>query len=410
MTVFRPFARPFYVMLKPAGSDCNLSCRYCYYLEKRRMYDESAAFCMSDELLELFTRQYIDAQTSAEVLFTWHGGEPLLRPLSFYRRALSLQQRYAGGRHIDNCLQTNGTLLNDEWCRFFRDNNFLIGISIDGPRRFHDAMRCNSFDDVMRGIELLDRHGVEWNAMAVVNSLNVDSPSEFYRFFRDIGCRYIQFTPVVERIGAASASSEQSPRHAPLSLVPGMTEGGRLTKTSVSSEQWGRFLCEIFDEWVHNDVGETFVQIFDATLANWAGVPPGICSLAPVCGHSAAMEFNGDLYSCDHFVFPDYRLGNIRTSTITEMMYGPRQTDFGNAKRALLPRQCRECRWLFACHGECPKNRFLRDCYGSPGLNYLCAGYRRYFEHVAPAMDYMKTELDAGRAPSSVMEWAKNKP
>ena len=260
-------------------------------------------------------------------------------------------------------------------------------------------MRCGSFHDVMRGIELLDRYGVEWNAMAVVNSINADYPIEFYRFFRDIGCRYIQFTPVVERIADAGSYA--------LRLMPGMTEGGRLTKTSVSSEQWGLFLCGIFDEWVRNDVGETFVQIFDATLANWAGVPPGICSLAPVCGHSAAMEFNGDLYSCDHFVFPGYRLGNIRTSTITEMMYSERQTAFGNAKRSMLPQQCRECRWLFACHGECPKNRFIHDRYGNPGLNCLCAGYRRYFAHVAPAMDYMKTLLDAGMAPSNVMEWIR---
>lgn len=394
MNTYAPFARPFYVMLKPAGSCCNLSCRYCYYLEKRKYYDETADFLMPDELLERFVRQYIEAQTAGEVLFTWHGGEPLLRPLSFYRRALDMQRRYAGDRHIDNCLQTNGTMITDEWCRFFRDNNFLVGVSIDGPRRFHDAMRGKgTFDTVMRGIELLDKHGVEWNAMAVVNSLNADYPLEFYRFFKSVGCRYLQFTPVVERMAA-----DGSPR-----LLPGMVEGGKLTKTSVSPEQWGRFLCEIFDEWVRHDVGHTFVQIFDATLANWAGAAPGICSLAPVCGHSAAMEYNGDMYSCDHFVFPEYRLGNIRTSTVTEMMYGRRQTDFGNAKLALLPRQCLECRWQFACHGECPKNRFLRDCYGNFGLNYLCEGYRRYFSHVAHAMDYMKAELDAGRAPANIM-------
>lgn len=429
MGTYLPFSRPFYVMLKPAGSRCNLACRYCYYLEKRKIYDETADFCMSDGLLELFTRQYIEAQTANEVLFTWHGGEPLLRPLSFYRRALDLQRRYAGGRHIDNCIQTNGTLLTDEWCSFLRDNNFLVGVSIDGPRRFHDAMRGGSFDDVMRGIELLDKHGVDWNAMAVVNSMNADYPLEFYRFFKSIGCRYIQFTPVVERRGVSAAARKGSdndemgifsaPSAASVAgadeassassdiragLLPGLTEGGNLTKTSVSSEQWGRFLCAIFDEWVRNDVGETFVQIFDATLANWAGVPPGICSLGPVCGHSAAMEFNGDLYSCDHFVFPEYLLGNIRRQTLTEMMYGERQTRFGNAKRALLPRQCHECRWLFACHGECPKNRFVRDCYGNPGLNYLCGGYRRYFAHVAPAMDFMKAELDAGRAPVNVMD------
>jgi uncharacterized protein len=394
MSILQPFSRPFYVMAKPAGSRCNLSCSYCYYLEKKKMYDETAGFCMSDDLLDLFTRQYIEAQTMPEVLFTWHGGEPLLRPLSFYEKALELQRRYAGGRRTDNCIQTNGTLLNDEWCRFFRDNGFLVGISIDGPRRFHEPMRGASFDRVLRGIDLLEKHGVEWNAMAVVNSQNVDCPVEFYRFFKSIGCRFLQFTPVVERMDCTH------------SLMPGTVEGGMMTSTSVSAGQWGRFLCGLFDEWLRADVGEIFVQLFDATLANWAGVPPGICSLAPVCGHSAVLEHNGDLYSCDHFVFPDYKLGNIRRDTITSMMYGQRQIAFGNAKRLSLPRQCRECGFLFACNGECPKNRFVRDRYGNPGLNYLCSGYHRFFSHAAPYMDYMKAELDGGRAPANVMSVA----
>ena len=394
MSILQPFSRPFYVMAKPAGSRCNLSCSYCYYLEKKKMYDETAGFCMSDDLLDLFTRQYIEAQTMPEVLFTWHGGEPLLRPLSVYEKALELQRRYAGGRRTDNCIQTNGTLLNDEWCRFFRDNGFLVGISIDGPRRFHEPMRGASFDRVLRGIDLLEKHGVEWNAMAVVNSQNVDCPVEFYRFFKSIGCRFLQFTPVVERMDCTH------------SLMPGTVEGGMMTSTSVSAGQWGRFLCGLFDEWLRADVGEIFVQLFDATLANWAGVPPGICSLAPVCGHSAVLEHNGDLYSCDHFVFPDYKLGNIRRDTITSMMYGQRQIAFGNAKRLSLPRQCRECGFLFACNGECPKNRFVRDRYGNPGLNYLCSGYHRFFSHAAPYMDYMKAELDGGRAPANVMSVA----
>ena len=394
MSILQPFSRPFYVMAKPAGSRCNLSCSYCYYLEKKKMYDETAGFCMSDDLLDLFTRQYIEAQTMPEVLFTWHGGEPLLRPLSFYKKALELQRRYAGGRRTDNCIQTNGTLLDEEWCRFFKDNGFLVGISIDGPRRFHEPMRGASFDRVLRGIDLLEKHGVEWNAMAVVNSQNVDCPVEFYRFFKSIGCRFLQFTPVVERMDCTH------------SLMPGTVEGGMMTSTSVSAGQWGRFLCGLFDEWLRADVGDIFVQLFDATLANWAGVPPGICSLAPVCGHSAALEHNGDLYSCDHFVFPDYKLGNIRRDTITSMMYGQRQIAFGNAKRLSLPRQCRECGFLFACNGECPKNRFVRDRYGNPGLNYLCSGYHRFFSHAAPYMDYMKAELDGGRAPANVMSVA----
>ena len=394
MSILQPFSRPFYVMAKPTGSRCNLSCSYCYYLEKKKMYDETADFCMSDDLLDLFTRQYIEAQAMPEVLFTWHGGEPLLRPLSFYEKALEMQRRYAGGRRTDHCIQTNGTLLNDEWCRFFRDNGFLVGISIDGPRRFHEPMRGASFDRVLRGIDLLEKHGVEWNAMAVVNSQNADCPVEFYRFFKSIGCRFLQFTPVVERMDCTH------------SLMPGTVEGGMMTSASVSAGQWGRFLCWLFDEWLRADVGEIFVQLFDATLANWAGVPPGICSLAPVCGHSAALEHNGDLYSCDHFVFPDYKLGNIRRDTITSMMYGQRQIAFGNAKRLSLPRQCRECGFLFACNGECPKNRFVRDRYGNPGLNYLCSGYHRFFSHAAPYMDYMKAELDGGRAPANVMSVA----
>lgn len=393
MQTLSPFSRPIYVMLKPAGPRCNLRCRYCYYTEKEALYAPDAPTDMTDETLETFTRQYLEAQTAPEVLFTWHGGEPLLRPVSFYRRALELQRRYARGRHVDNCLQTNGTLITEEWCRFFRDEGFLIGISIDGPRQAHNALRGHTFDSVMRGIELLDRHGVEWNAMATVNALNAADPAGFYHFFRSIGCRFLQFTPVVERTADDGTGR----------LLSGGEEGGRLTPWSVTPELWGDFACGVFDEWVRADVGEVFVQLFDATLANWAGVPPGVCSLAPVCGQAAAMEADGTLYSCDHFVFPAYRLGNIRRESVTQMMYGRRQAAFGQSKRAALPRQCRECRWLFACNGECPRNRFVRDSHGLPGLNYLCPGYRRYFEHVAPYMDYMKAELDAGRAPANVM-------
>ena len=391
MSILQPFSRPFYVMAKPTGSRCNLSCSYCYYLEKKKMYDETADFCMSDDLLDLFTRQYIEAQAMPEVLFTWHGGEPLLRPLSFYEKALEMQRRYAGGRRTDNCIQTNGTLLNDEWCRFFRDNGFLVGISIDGPRRFHEPMRGASFDRVLRGIDLLEKHGVEWNAMAVVNDYNADHPLEFYRFFKEIGCRYLQFTPIVERV--------KPDGH----LATPLDSCGTLTEMSVTPEQWGNFLCALFDEWIKEDVGQVFVQIFDSTLANWAGVSPGLCTLDTNCGHAAVMEHNGDVYSCDHFVFPRYRLGNIHSDTVISMMGSERQLKFGAAKSATLPRQCRECRWQFACHGECPKNRFATTADGEPGLNYLCEGYRKFFAHVAPYMDFMKKELEAKRAPANVM-------
>lgn len=400
VTTIAPFSRPLYVMLKPAGSLCNLACEYCYYLEKGKLYPDKPSRIMSDELLEHFIRQYIESQTQPEILFTWHGGETLMRPLSFYRKAVALQQRYARGRRIDNCIQTNGTLLTDEWCRFFKENNFLVGISIDGPQKYHDEYRRTksgkpSFHEVMRGIRLLQKHGVEWNAMAVVNDFNAEDPIDFYRFFKNLGCRFLQFTPIVER---------KVQRADGLTLAPGMSEGGVLTDYSVTPEQWGTFLCSVYDEWVRQDVGTIFVQLFDATLANWMGVAPGLCSLSGQCGHAAVMEANGDLYACDHFVYPEYRLGNIRQQTITEMMYGDRQIAFGKMKTGSLPRQCRECKFLFACHGECPKNRFVHDIYGEPGLNYLCKGYRMFLEHVAADMEFMRGELLAKRPPANIMK------
>lgn len=400
MSTISPFARPVYVMVKPAGSLCNLRCKYCYYLEKGRLYAGQKNQVISDQTLETFIKEYIEAQTTPSVLFSWHGGETLMRPVAFYRRALELQQKYARGRRIDNTIQTNATLLTDEWCRFFRDNNFLVGVSIDGPQEFHDEYRRTAtgrptFHKVMQGIRMLNRYGVEWNALAVVNDYNADYPLDFYHFFKDIGCRYIQFTPIVERMAKRADG---------LMLAPGMEEGGTLADFSVTPEQWGRFLCDIFDEWVRNDVGSYFIQIFDATLANWAGVQPGLCSLAKECGHAGVMEFNGDVYSCDHFVYPEHLIGNIASHTITEMMYGEKQREFARMKHERLPQQCRECPVEFACHGECPKNRFVRDRYGNPGLNYLCQGYRQFFEHVRPYMDFMKAELDAQRPPSNVME------
>ena len=394
------FSRPLYVMLKPAGARCNLRCRYCYYLEKDHLYAGNDAHFMSERLLEKFIADYMQAQTTPEVLFTWHGGEALLRPIAFYERALQLQRRYARGRQVVNSIQTNGTLLTPEWCEFLRENGFLVGISIDGPRNVHDACRRTSadgpsFDRVMQGLQLLKEHHVEWNALAVVNNLNVEKPREFYRFFKDIGCQYLQFAPIVERIVS---------RDDGLTLAPGMQEGGRLTSHSITPSQWGRFLCELFDEWVVADVGSIFVQIFDATLANWVGVTPGICTLSAHCGHAAVMEHNGDVFSCDHFVFPEYRLGNLNEKTITEMVYSPQQQRFAQMKTAMLPRQCRECPFLFACHGECPKNRFLRDKYGNAGLNYLCEGYRQFFSHVTPHMNFMRRELQAGRPPANIMQ------
>lgn len=402
-----PFAKPVYVMLKPVGAVCNLACEYCYYLEKGKLYPEVKNHVMSEALLEKFIKEYLECQTMQQVLFTWHGGETLMRPISFYKKALELQQKYAGGRQIDNCIQTNGTLLNDDWCKFFKDNNFLVGVSIDGPQKFHDAYRRNkqglpSFYKVMKGIERMKKFGVEYNAMAVVNDYNVDYPIEFYQFFKDIECRYIQFTPIVERLATHQDGT--------CLTSPVENENDiKLAPFSVNADKWGDFLCTVFDEWLKEDVGQYFVQIFDTTLANWVGEQPGVCSLARTCGHAGVMEFNGDVYACDHFVFPEYKLGNIYHQTITEMMYSEKQLKFGADKYDKLPKQCKDCEFLFACYGECPKNRFIQTVDGEPGLNYLCRGYKKFFEHVAPYMDFMKKELLAQRPPANVMEWARNK-
>lgn len=399
--IANPFAKPLYVMLKPAGAHCNLACKYCYYLEKNKLYPTAQRHLMSDEMLEQFTREYIEAQTMNQVLFTWHGGEPLLRSIDFYRKALSLQQKYAGGRRIDNVIQTNGTLLTDEWCEFFAQNHWLVGISIDGPQPDHDHYRLTaagkpSWKKVMQGIKLLKKHGVEWNAMAVVNAYNANHPLEFYRFFKENGCQFLQFTPIVERLT----------RHEDGRTLASLADKDEisLSEASVAPEQWGYFLCAIFDEWVRKDVGKIFVEIFDCTLANWMGISPGICAYSKECGHAGVMEHNGDVYSCDHFVFPEYKLGNIRDHSLIDMLYGEQQQEFSRLKHSSLPRQCKECDMEFACHGECPKNRFMKDKYGDSGLNYLCPGYYHYYQYVAPYMDYMKQELMSQRPPSNIMK------
>ncbi|SBW07841.1 Anaerobic sulfatase-maturating enzyme [uncultured Dysgonomonas sp.] len=386
---YAPFAKPLYVMLKPIGAVCNLGCTYCYYLEKKELYpDKGSKIIMSDDLLERFVSQYIEAQTMQPILFTWHGGEPLMRDISFYKKALALQRKYAKGKQISNTLQTNGTLLNDEWCEFFRENNFLIGISIDGAKSFHDKYRTTkdmrpTFDHVVRGINLLKKHGVEYNIMGVVNDFNINYPLEFYQFFKDIDSHYIQLSPAVER-----------------------DSKGNVTQWSVTPEKWGDFLIAIFNEWVRKDVGTYFVQYFDSALANWVGVDPGICIFAKNCGHAGVMEFNGDVYSCDHFVYPQYKLGNINDKTLIEMMYSTQQTEFGLTKSASLSSQCKQCKYLFACRGECPKNRISKTQSGEE-INYLCNGYYKFFEHIAPYMDFMKKELEAQRPPGNIMKVLK---
>ena len=403
--VATPFSSPIYVMAKPAGALCNLACKYCYYLEKKNLYTrQNCANVMSDDILEKFVKDYIEMQTAPSVLFTWHGGEPLMRPLSFYKRVLELQKKYANGKRIDNSIQTNGTLLTKEWVDFFKKNNFLVGVSIDGPKNFHDAYRKSksgrpSWRQTMEGIRLLNDYGVDWNAMAVVNNLTSESPLDFYHFFKEINCQYLQFTPVVERIYKRPDGR----------WLASPIDGGiaQVADFSVSPDRWGNFLCAIFDEWVRFDVGSMFVQIFDSTLACWVGVQPSLCVFADTCGHAGVMEYNGDVYSCDHFVFPEFKLGNINQTHLSGMMRSTIQQQFGQSKKTKLTRQCLECQFQFACHGECPRNRFDKSLFGEAGHNYLCRGYFKYFEHVAPYMDFMKKKLLHNEAPADVMQWIK---
>lgn len=405
----------FLMMSKAAGAACNMRCDYCYYLEKESLF-ESSSFVpeMSDEVLERFVRDYIAAQPEGmPVSFTWHGGEALLRPISFYQRALDLQKRYAGGREIQNSLQTNGLLMTEAWCHFFREHNFLVGISLDGNERQHDAYRRTlggkgSFSGVMRAIKMMQDIGVEFNILSTINSHNADEPLEYYHFLKGIGVRYIQFTPIVERIHSQSLKHQhiEAPYIDLKQELRQMHEGldVRLAPYSIKSSQWGEFLITLFDEWVRHDVGEVFIQLFDSTLAGWVGVMPGVCTLAPECGHAGIMEYNGDVFSCDHYVYPRYRLGNVMEHNLGEMMRSPEQQRFGQAKKSGLTKQCRECRYLFLCHGECPKNRFIRSRHGEVGHNYLCQGYYNFWKHSAPYMEFMRNCLMLEQPASLIMD------
>ena len=394
-------------MLKPAGPSCNLNCVYCYYLEKKKLFTGNT-FRLTDELLENFTRQFIEGNEVPVVTFTWQGGEPTLMGIDFFRRAIDLQKKYAGGKRIENAFQTNGTKLNDDWCKFFADNDILVGISIDGTEHNHDHYRKTysggpTFRRVMKGIELLHRNKVKFNTLSVVNNYNVHYASETYRFLKKIGSGFMQFLPVVERI--SSKSTDEG-----LKLVaPAHGDRARLTDWSVGPEDFGKFLITIFDEWVRNDVARFYVQIFDATLANYVGENPGICVFNEVCGDALVMEHNGDLFSCDHFVYPEYFLGNIKETPLVDLVKSQRQFDFGIEKRNKLPRYCLQCDVRYACHGECPKHRFEFTPDGNPGLNYLCKGYKLFFKHVEPYMEYMAKELRDKRPPANVMNWIRNR-
>ena len=403
----------FNIMLKPAGSLCNLDCHYCYYLDKAEIYGGHEPR-MSLDILEVCIRKYIEANDVPEVTFNWHGGEPLVMGLDFYRKAVALEQKYASGKTIRNTLQTNGTLITQEWASFFRDNDFLIGISIDGPQDIHDKYRKDkggapTFDKVMRGLNILYRTGVSYNTMTTVNKSGEGRGLEVYNFLKGIGSRYMQFMPVVEHVKYPSGKNGKPVKGARPYIVSPSAEGAVIARWSVDALAFGRFLTDIFDSWVLNDVGRYFVNIFDAALARWCGEMPGTCAYAETCGGNSIIEHNGDVYSCDHFVYPEYRLGNVLDGDLREMMTSAAQTKFGIGKRNALPVKCIRCDWRFACSGECPKHRFNRTESGETGLNALCEGYRMFYSHVAPYMEKMKKLLMRKQAPAGVMLWARMK-
>ena len=385
--------RAFHVMTKPIGAICNLDCEYCFYLDKEELYPNTRSFRMTDEVLENYVRQYIESQQVNEITFAWQGGEPTLMGVDFFRRAVKYQQKYQRvGTRIQNTFQTNATLLNDEWGKFFKQNNFLIGISIDGPPELHDKYRYDkrgrpSSDDVLRGLKFLQKHQVDYNVLCVVNSHNADYPLEVYRYFKELSAQFMQFIPAVEHVG----------------------EKG-VTDRSVRAAQYGKFLCAIFDEWVVNDIGKIFVQIFDVALEAWLGYQPSLCIFNETCGNAMAIEHNGDLYSCDHYVDPEYFLGNVMDTPMEALVESTFQQKFGTDKRDTLPQYCLDCEVRFVCNGGCPKNRFIKTPSGEDGLNYLCAGYKQFFNHIDRPMKMMAAALQAGRPADSIMPLLRPKP
>lgn len=399
-------------MAKPIGPICNIDCKYCFYLEKENLYPEKTSrnknnWSMPGDVLESFIKQKIESNELDQEEFAWQGGEPTLLGVDYFRKVVSLQEKYANGKKITNAFQTNGILLDDEWCKFFAENNFLIGLSIDGPRELHDKYRVDkggkaTFDKVMRGIDFLKKHKVDFNTLTVIQKDNSYHPKEVYDFLKETGSGFMQFIPIVERI------SEEKPDG--LSIVlPDKNYNAKVSEWSVEPEQFGNFLVEIFDQWVLYDVGNYFVQIFDVALEAWLGMDPGLCIFKETCGNALAMEHNGDLYSCDHYVFPENKLGNIMEGPLQQMVDSDRQKKFGSDKRNTLPQYCRNCEVRFACNGECPKNRFITTPDGEYGLNYLCAGYKKFFNHIDPYMKFMAKELKNRRPPANVMRWVKEK-
>jgi uncharacterized protein len=405
-----PARRGFHLMAKPAGPRCNLRCTYCFYREKETFFPEHRTLRMSNEVLEAYARKYIDSQPGPSVVFDWQGGEPTLAGIDFFRRALDLQRKYGGGKRIQNTLQTNGTLLDEAWCVFLSGNRFLVGLSLDGPEAVHDAFRADkkgspTCSRVLEALKMMQRHGVEVNVLATVNGESSRHPLEVYRFFKQEGVRFIQFIPVIER----EADSGAKQLGIPLAVPPSLAREGKstaVTPWSVAPESYGEFLIRIFDEWIGNDVGRTFVMNFEWTLGSWAGAGPGVCHLSPRCGGNLILEHNGDVYSCDHYMYPAYRLGNILEDGLRDMVESERQAAFGASKETALPGCCRDCDVLFVCRGGCPKHRFAATPGGEPGLNYLCAGFKKFYRHVDPYMKRMAEMIRKGIPVRRIMEEA----
>jgi|WetSurMetagenome_2_1015567.scaffolds.fasta_scaffold00195_18 uncharacterized protein len=404
----RPAQQGFHLMAKPAGPSCNLRCVYCFYLEKKTFFEEDKNFLMSDEVLEAYTREYIKSQAGPSVEFDWQGGEPSLLGVAFFERALAFQKKYGKGRQILNSLQTNGTLIDEEWCAFLSKNKFLVGLSMDGPDAVHDACRVDMDGNptcarVSDALKLMQKHGVEVNILATINSESSRHPLEVYRFFRESGARFIQFIPIIER----EAGPEAEKPGIALAVPPSLTHEEKsivVTPWSVQPEQYAEFFIRIFDEWIKNDVGKVFVMNFEWSLAAWAGVGPGMCYLSPRCGRNLILEHNGDIYSCDHFMYPAYRLGNILDGGLRKMVDSKKQTAFGASKETALPGYCRKCDALSVCRGGCPKHRFAKSPDGEPGLNYLCAGFKKFYNYVHPSMIQMVELINRGVPVQKIME------
>lgn len=389
---FIDFSGPpaFEIVTKPFGPICNLDCSYCFYLKKEELFPNEHNWAMKGDALESFIRQTISAHKTPLVRFVWQGGEPTLLGIDYFRNVTELQKRYANGKQIENAFQTNGVQLDDQWCAFLRESGFLVGISIDGPARLHDCYRLYkggqpTFDKVLRGLRLLKTHGVEFNTLTCVHHANEAFPLEVYRFLKSEGVTHMQFIPIVE-------PSEPPPFRT--------NEPIPVSDRSVNALKFGRFLSAIFDEWYKKDYGKVFVQTFEVALQSWIGLPQSLCVFSETCGNALALEHNGDLYSCDHFVYDGYRLGNILTTPLQSMVNSLEQREFGFHKRDSLPSYCRSCDVRFACNGECPKNRIILTPDGEPGLNYLCEGYKYFFHHITPTMDdladHMRKEMAKG--------------